>query len=41
MRPVALPAEVKALLLAAGAVVACFALAWWLVSRVRPLARVL
>jgi hypothetical protein len=41
MRPAALPAEVKALLLAAGAVVACFGLAWWLVSRVRPLARVL
>ena len=41
MRPVALPAEVKALLLAAGAVVACFALAWWLVSHVRLLARVL
>ena len=41
MRPVALPAEVKAVVLAASAVVACFALAWWLVSRVQPLARVL
>jgi hypothetical protein len=41
LRPVALPAEIKALLLAAAGVATCFALAWWLVSRVRVLARVL
>ena len=41
LRPVALPAEVKALLLATSGVVTCFALAWWVVSRVPTLARVL
>jgi len=41
LRPALLPAEVKALLLAAAGVATCFALAWWLVSRVRVLARVL
>ena len=41
LRPVGLPAEVKALVLAATGVATCFALAWWLVSRVRVLARVL
>ena len=41
LRPVPLPAEVKALVVMVGSVVASFALAWLLVTRVRPLARIL
>jgi hypothetical protein len=41
LRPVAFPAEVKALVVAVGGVGGSFALAWLLVSRVRPLQRVL
>jgi hypothetical protein len=41
MRPVPVPAEVKALLLAAGAVAGSFALAWLLIRRVPGAARVL
>jgi hypothetical protein len=41
LRPVPLPAEVKALALAVAAVVASFALAWLLISRVPGLNRVL
>ncbi|MEV4703293.1 acyltransferase [Actinoplanes sp. NPDC049316] len=41
LRVVALPAEAKAVLVAAGAVVASFWLAWLLISRVRGVARVL
>lgn len=40
LRPVPLPAEVKALLVAGGGVAGSFALAWLLVSRVPGLARV-
>jgi hypothetical protein len=40
LRPTALPVEVKALLLVGVSVATCFALVWWLVSRVRALARV-
>ena len=41
LRPVPLPAEVKALVVMVASVVASFALAWLLVTRVRPLARIL
>jgi hypothetical protein len=41
MRPVPVPAEIKALALAAGAVVASFWLAWLLISRVPGVSRVL
>lgn len=41
LRPVPLPAEVKALVVMVAGVVASFALAWLLVTRVRPLARIL
>ncbi|MBM7502639.1 acyltransferase [Agromyces aurantiacus] len=41
LRPVPLPAELKALLVSAGGVVGSFGIAWLLVSRVRWLARVL
>lgn len=41
LRPLPFPAEVKALLLAAGAVVGSFALAWLLIRRVPGVARIL
>ena len=41
LRPLALHAEVKAILLAVGGVAGSFALAWLLVSRVRWLARII
>jgi hypothetical protein len=41
LRPLELPAELKAILVAAGGVVGSFALAWLLVSRVRWLARII
>ena len=41
LRPVPLPAEAKALLVAGGGVAASFAVAWLLVSRIRGLARIL
>jgi hypothetical protein len=41
MRPVPVPAEIKALALAAGAVVASFWLAWLLINRVPGVSRVL
>lgn len=41
LRPVAVPAEVKALLVAAGGVVASWALAWLLIHRVPGVARIL
>jgi hypothetical protein len=41
LRPVPVPAEVKALLVAAGGVAGSFALAWLLISRVPRVARVL
>ena len=41
LRPVPLPAELKALVLAVASVVASFALAWLLISRVPGLKRVL
>jgi hypothetical protein len=41
LRPVPLPAEVKALIVATGGVAGSFALAWLLISRLRGVARVL
>ena len=41
LRPLPLPAEVKALIVAAGGVVGSFALAWLLISRVPGVRRVL
>lgn len=41
LRPVLVPAEVKALVVAAGGVAAAFALAWLLISRVPRVGRVL
>ena len=41
LRPLPVPAEVKALVVMVGSVVASFALAWLLVTRVRPLAGIL
>ena len=41
LQPVPLPAEVKALVLAAASVAASFALAWLMISRVPGLRRVL
>ena len=41
LRPVPFPAEVKALLVGAGAVTASFGAAWWLIRRVPGAARVL
>lgn len=41
LRPIALPAEAKAILVAAGGVAGSFALAWLLISRVPGMARVL
>lgn len=41
MRPLPLPAELKALLLAVTAVLASFVLAWLLISRIPGLKRVL
>lgn len=41
LRPLGLPAELKAVLVAAGGVAGSFALAWLLVSRVRWLARIM
>lgn len=41
LRPLELPAELKAILVAAGGVAGSFALAWLLVSRVRWLARII
>jgi hypothetical protein len=40
-RPLPLPAEVKALLVATGGILSCFALAWLLISRVPVIARIL
>jgi hypothetical protein len=41
LRPLPLPAEIKAPVVAVGAVVGSFALAWLLVSRVRAVRRIL
>lgn len=41
LREVPMPAEFKAILVAAGGIVAAFALAWLLISRVPGVARVL
>jgi hypothetical protein len=41
LRPVSLPAEVKAVLVAAGAVTASFGAAWLLIGRVRGMSRIL
>jgi len=41
LRPVPLPAEAKALVVAVGGVVAAFWLSWLLISRLRGVARVL
>jgi hypothetical protein len=41
LRPLALPAEVKALLAAAGGVVGSFALAWLLINKVPGVRRIL
>jgi hypothetical protein len=41
LRPLPLPAEVKALIVAAGGVTGSFALAWLLVSRVPGVRRIL
>jgi hypothetical protein len=41
VRPLPLPAEVKALIVATGGIAGSFALAWLLVSRVRVAARIL
>ncbi len=41
LRPVPLPAEIKALVVASGGVAGSFGLAWLLVTRVRPLGRIL
>ena len=41
LRPVPAPAEVKALVVATGAVAASYALSWMLISRVRWVGRIL
>ena len=41
LRPLPLPAEIKALLVAGGGIVGSFALAWLLISRVPGVRRVL
>lgn len=41
LRPVPVPAEIKALVLAAAGVAGSFALAWWLISRVPAVRRIL
>jgi len=41
LRPVQVPAEVKALIVAAGGVAGSFALAWLLIRRVPGVARIL